>query len=195
MFAKLFVVAAALQACLAAPHGTKHHQHPRLNNNGTLTTRAGLGNAIINNRCSYDIWMWPVNQNYAGSAVKIAAGTKYSAPALSCDNCGTSMKISKTSTLSSGAQTQFEYTFAGGQVWYDISFVDCAKGNDATSCPGHSEGLVMATADTSCPSASCSAGAYCPEVAYYVDQPLLKLGIKEPTFVCSQGVDVVSTVC
>ncbi|KAH7134954.1 hypothetical protein B0J11DRAFT_148649 [Dendryphion nanum] len=195
MFSKLFVIAAALQACLAAPHGAKHHQHPQLNTTEPLVARAGLGNAIINNRCSYDVWMWPVNQNYAGSAIKIAAGSQHSAPALACENCGTSMKISKTSTLTSGAQTQFEYTFGGGMVWYDISFVDCAKGNDASSCPGHSEGLVMAASDSSCPTASCSAGAYCPEKIYYVDQPLLKLGIAEPTFACSQGVDVVSTLC
>lgn len=200
MFSKLLLVAATLQAvAFAAPHGTKHHSHHKVhqaNITAPISTRASLGNAIINNRCSYDIWMWSVDQTHAAPAVKISAGSTHSEPARSsCEGCGTSMKISTSSTLSTGTQTQFEYSFAAGQIWYDISFVDCANGNDASSCPGHADGLAMSTSDSSCTSVKCAPGAYCPDQAYYVDFPSAKTGVMDPNFPCAQGVDVISTVC
>lgn len=199
MFSKLLLVAATLQATiLAAPHGTKHHSHhnTHLNNTAPLNTRASLGSAIINNNCAYDIWMWSVDQALASSAVKISAGSSHSEPARSsCEGCGTSMKISTTSSLSAGKQTQFEYSVAGNQIWYDISFVDCASGNDASNCPGHKDGLSMRTSDSSCTAVNCAAGSYCPDQAYYVDFPSAKTGVIDPNFPCKLGVDIISTVC
>lgn len=197
MFSKLFLIAATLQSCLAFPHGTKHsHHNTHNNNNTTLTPRASLGKAIINNNCAYDLWMWSIDQTFASSAIKISAGTTYSEPARSsCEGCGTSMKISTTSSITAGAHTQFEYSVAAGQIWYDISFVDCASGNDASKCPGHKDGLSMRTSDSSCTAVTCKPGAYCPEMAYYVDFPSAKTGVIDPNFPCKLGVDVISSVC
>jgi len=147
------------------------------------------GNAVISNRCPYDVWVWTVSANNWGSAVHVPARSQHSEP---LTNTGTSLKISKSSDLVAGHHTQFEYSIAGGQIWYDISFVDCANGNSASNCPGHDDGLAMDASDSQCGAIDCEAGSYCPTQAYYVPQPLLTLGINEPVFNCpaSVGSDV-----
>lgn len=49
------------------------------------------------------------------------------------------MKISLTDRLEGGVGgkiTQFEYAIDNEQIYYDISFVDCANGESADMCPG-----------------------------------------------------------
>jgi hypothetical protein len=160
---------------------------------------AALGNAIVSNRCSYDIWLWSVDQGYSSQPIHVPARTKYSEPFRSaCNGCGTSLKISKTNQLVGGQQTQFEYSIKDGNIWYDISFVDCAKGESASDCPGHDQGLAMDSPEQACKKINCAAGSYCPTQAYYVDQPKIKLGIDEPTFDClshGSGMDLYMKVC
>jgi len=147
------------------------------------------GNAIISNRCPYDVWVWTVSATNWGSAVHVPSRTQHSEP---LTNTGTSLKVSNSSELVGGHHTQFEYSIAGGQIWYDISFVDCAQGNSASNCPGHDDGLSMDASNSECGTINCEAGSYCPTQAYYVPQPLLTLGINEPVFNCpaSVGTDV-----
>lgn len=85
------------------------------------------------------------NYNQGSSeSIKVPARSKWSEPFREpCEGCGISYKVSKTDQLEGGKQTQFEYAIAGGQLWYDISFVDCAKGDSADDCPGHDKGLAM----------------------------------------------------
>ncbi|KAF3000819.1 hypothetical protein E8E13_006594 [Curvularia kusanoi] len=170
MLAKSILLAATLQAGLAS----------------------AIGNAIISNRCPYDIWLWSVDQGYSSAPIHIPARSKYSEPFRSaCNGCGTSLKISKTNELIAGRHTQLEYSIAGGNLWYDISFVDCAKGGSASDCPGHDLGLAMDSPESACGKAHCAAGSYCPTQAYYVDTPKLKLGIDEPVFGCiGKGTDM-----
>lgn len=200
MFSKLFLIATAIQACLAAPHGARHnhgsanqlgHGHHH-NNTESLTARNSMGNAVIKNRCSYDIWLWSLTTGSSVNSVHIPAGSTHSE---AVRDQPTSMKISKSSKLSAGSQTQFEYSVQPDQIWYDISFVDCANGEDASNCPGHSEGLSMYPSDSSCTVVSCAPGSYCPTQAYYLDQPSVKTGIVDPNYPCKLGVDIVSTLC
>lgn len=145
---------------------------------------AAAGNAVFSNRCGYDVWIWSMAEGISGSAVHVAAGSDYSEPIRNSAVGGTSVKVSKTNQLIGGAQTQFEYSTVGGQMWYDISFVDCASGDSADSCPGHDGGLTMDSPNGSCQPAVCGAGSYCPEQAYYVDVPTAKLGMQDPVFGC-----------
>jgi hypothetical protein len=142
------------------------------------------GKAVIANRCSYDIWVSSVSTGYGVSSVHVPARTTFSEEYV---GISTSMKISKTENLIGGHITQFEYSIASGQLWYDISFVDCANGESATNCPGHDEGLSVSANNDSCGTLDCPAGQYCPESIYYVDQPLQKLGIAEPVFMCPKS--------
>ncbi|KAH8712148.1 hypothetical protein GQ44DRAFT_742542 [Phaeosphaeriaceae sp. PMI808] len=172
MFAKFTLLAAALQASLVV-----------------------AGNAVISNRCSYDVWVWSVDQSHSSGPIKIAARTQYSEP---LRNTATALKVSKSDQLVAGAHTQFEYSLINNQIWYDISFVNCAKGNSADNCPGHDKGLSMDSSMSSCGKVNCGGGSYCPTQAYYVDQPLLKLGIQEPVFTCpgaGTNMDIAMKVC
>lgn len=164
--------------------------------------QAGLataGNAIISNRCPYDIWVWSVDQTHWSAPIHVPARSKYSEPFRSaCNGCGTSMKVSKSDQLVGGAHTQFEYSIVNNQIWYDISLVDCAKGQDASACPGHDFGLAMDSPDQSCGKVDCEKGSYCPSQAYFVDTPMQKLGLQEPVFTCpgaGTGMDLYMKVC
>jgi hypothetical protein len=124
------------------------------------------GNAIITNRCNYDIWIQSVHAPYGGNMTHVPARSKYSEP---FSYAPTSVKVSKTLSIVSGEQTQFEYNIVSNQTWYDISFVDCAKGPqgasgsfDASSCPGHNEGLAMDVTDSIYGKIDYDTGAYCP---------------------------------
>lgn len=161
-----------------------------------MALQAGLalaGNAILANNCDYDIWVSSVGGSHETACTRVAANSQYTETLYST---GTSLKISKTDSIKNGEQTQFEYTISGGKIWYDISFVNCAEGESASNCPGHAEGLSMQGSNSACSAASCEAGSYCPTQAYYVDQPLIKLGINEPVFDCpTPDVDMHMTVC
>jgi hypothetical protein len=86
MLAKSILLAATLQAGLAA----------------------AIGNAIVSNRCPYDIWLWSVNQGYSSGPIHIPARTQHSEPFRSaCTGCGSSLKISKSDQLIAGHHTQF----------------------------------------------------------------------------------------
>jgi hypothetical protein len=172
MLAKSLILAAGLQA--------------------TLT--AAIGNAIVANRCPYDIWLWNVVDGVSSDAIQVPARSRYSVP------YGTlaALKISNTDQLTNGQQTQFEYSTISGKLWYNISFVNCANGDNADSCPGHDMGLAVDSPDQSCAPINCAGGSYCPTQAYYVDQPLIKLGIQEPVFSCSADgaeMDLYMKVC
>lgn len=161
-----------------------------------MAMQAGLaaaGNAIVNNRCSYDIYVWSVGAGYGTGAIHVPARSQHSE---AFQGTGMSLKVSKSEQCTQ--PTQFEYSIVADKLWYDISFVDCANGQDASACVGHAEGLSMKASGSSCSAIDCAAGSYCPTQAYYVDQPLIKLGIEEPVYSCQESgtaVDLYMTVC
>jgi hypothetical protein len=154
------------------------------------------GKAVIANRCDYDIWVWSISTGQASTSFMIPARSTHSE---AYTGSSTSLKVSKSDALVAGQHTQFEYSIAAGQLWYDISFVDCAKGESASNCPGHDEGLAMDASDSSCGKIDCAAGEYCPTQAYYVDTPVSKLNLAEPVFMCPSSlgtnVDLYMKVC
>jgi hypothetical protein len=159
MFSKSTILFAALQASLAA-----------------------AGNAIISNRCSYDIWVWSVQPGSSSAPIYIPARGQYSEPMKS--GSPTALKVSKSNALEAGKHTQFEYSIVNNELWFDISFVNCANGQSSSSCPGADGGLTMSSPNSACGSINCAANSYCPSQAYFVDQPMLKLGLLEPVFSC-----------
>lgn len=159
MFSKSILLVAALQATLAA-----------------------AGNAIVSNKCSQDIWIWSVGSGSSSSGIKVAAGASYSEPMRS--GSPTAIKVSNTNQLQNGKHTQFEYSIVNNQMWFDISFVNCAVGESSANCPGAAGGLAMSSPNSACGSINCQPGSYCPSQAYFVDQPMLKLGLQEPVFTC-----------
>ncbi|KAF1935450.1 hypothetical protein EJ02DRAFT_127547 [Clathrospora elynae] len=152
-------------------------------------------NAVVVNRCPYDIWLWSVSPNNFGKPICVPAQTRHTE---AYRTVSTSIKISKTNKLVAGKQTQFEYSIIKEQLWFDISFVDCAEGSSADNCPGHDLGLMMTSSEPKCDDVECGPNAYCPKQAFYVDQPLKKLGIPEPVFTCpgaGTGMDLQMIVC
>lgn len=83
--------------------------------------------------------------------VKIPARSQHSEPFRNpCNACGVSMKVSKSDKLESGTHTQLEYAIADNKIYYDISFVDCAKDKSASDCPGHDKGIAIDSPEVSC---------------------------------------------
>ncbi|KAH7117696.1 hypothetical protein B0J11DRAFT_468169 [Dendryphion nanum] len=158
-----------------------------------------LGKAIIANRCPYDIWIWSVDQKGSKGPIQVKARNRYSEPFRTpCERCGVSLKVSRTNQLQSGKHTQFEYAIAKDTIYYDISYVDCAKGNSAKDCPGHEKGHMIDSAEKACGVLKCQGGSYCPTQSYYVDKPKEKLGIPEPVLGCGNkgtGMDIWFTMC
>jgi hypothetical protein len=107
---------------------------------GTVTI-AALGNSVVVNNCGAPMYLWAVDYDHPSpSRIKIASGGRHSAVFRKPSNGGgVSLKVSKTQTLSQ--ITQFEYTVSGNQIYYDISWVDCANGQNADNCPGHGGGV------------------------------------------------------
>ncbi|KAL6702387.1 hypothetical protein ACN47E_002346 [Coniothyrium glycines] len=154
---------------------------------------AAAGNAVIGNRCSYDIYVWSVGSGSGSNAIHVPARSQHIEPFQ-----GTSMSLKISKSEQCEKPTQFEYSIVNNQLWYDISFVDCANGEDASNCPGHAEGLAMSGSNTACRSVECAAGQYCPTTAYYVPQPLVQLGLAEPVYTCQgagTNMDLYMTMC
>lgn len=173
MFSKSTIILAALQATLAA-----------------------AGNAIISNRCNYDIWVWSVGQGSSSAAIHVPARGQYTEAMRS--GSPTALKVSKSNALLAGQHTQFEYSIVNNQMWFDISFVNCAKGQSSASCPGADAGLSMTSPNSACGKVHCAGGSYCPSQAYFVDQPMLKMGLEEPVFTCpgaGASMDINMKVC
>jgi len=148
---------------------------------GLHMSLAIAGNAIVSNRCNYDIWVWSVGAASSSGPIHVPARSQFSEP---FHTTGTSFKVSKTNKLIGGAHTQFEYSIVKNLVWFDISLINCVKGKDASACPGHSQGLAMGSPNAACGRIACAGGSYCPTQAYFVDTPVQKLGLAEPVFSC-----------
>jgi hypothetical protein len=101
----------------------------------------------------------------------IAPGSTYT-EAFRNPGVGISLKVSN-GTSASAKVMQFEYTMqTDGQVWYDLSFIDCLNGvasYDASKCAGFDYG-VKATAGQGCMSYTCPPGEVCAGQAYWLQE-------------------------
>ncbi|KAF2795954.1 hypothetical protein K505DRAFT_323675 [Melanomma pulvis-pyrius CBS 109.77] len=164
----------------------------------SLEARQVGGNAILANRCYYDVWVWSVEEGYSSQAIYVPARTIYSEPKRAPANGGVVLKVSRTDQLVGGQQTQFEYATSNNVIYYDISFVDCAVGESAANCPGWDNGLNIGSPEPACQVVNCPSNNYCPTQAYFVDTPLQKLNIAEPVFGCGTagtGMDIYFHTC
>ncbi|KAF2268895.1 hypothetical protein CC78DRAFT_575437 [Lojkania enalia] len=162
-------------------------------------SKRGFGTAMVHNNCDYDVWVWSVDQSYDSGPIFLPAHSIYLEPIRPpcCEGCGTCLKVSKTNKLIDGLHLQFEYAIKS-VMYYDISFVNCAKGTNAADCPGHEKGLQISSPEPKCGKPTCEPGEYCPTQAYYVDTPLKKLNISEPVFGCGDAgsaMDLHFTIC
>jgi hypothetical protein len=80
---------------------------------------------------------------YSSAGTKVPARTRYREPKRAPPTGGVVLKVSLSDQLQGGKQTQFEYAIGDNQIYYDISFVDCAIGESASNCPGWEGGLNM----------------------------------------------------
>ena len=131
---------------------------------GSVQAR-GTSTVVFANRCEKDIWIWSVDEGVrfrflsnsierrltwiqgSSAPIKVAGRSKYTEPFRTPAAGGVVFKVSDTDQLVGGAHTQFEYAISNNQLYYDISFVDCAKGDSAASCPGHAQGLSIYSPD------------------------------------------------
>jgi pyruvate/2-oxoglutarate dehydrogenase complex dihydrolipoamide acyltransferase (E2) component len=114
---------------------------------------AEAASANIYNYCSYDTYLWAVDASRnPSSPTVIKAGGTYSEPYSTPATGGVSLKLSTTQSMVT--VTQFEYTLAGGFIWYDGSNVNCA----GDACPFVTHGLYMSTSNPSCPTRTCAPG-------------------------------------
>lgn len=103
-------------------------------------TFTSAGNAVVANRCPYDVWIWSINGPKDSGPIFLPKRTKHVEPIQvpNCKGCGTVFKVSRTHELVKGHHTQFEYAVnvTSNMLYYDISYVDCAQGKSGANCPG-----------------------------------------------------------
>ncbi|KAK2763763.1 hypothetical protein FQN54_009380 [Arachnomyces sp. PD_36] len=110
---------------------------------------SGTGNAIINNKCSHDIYLWSIGSSADAEQHTIASGETFSENYRTTSNGGgVSLKMSLTE--SQDEVSQFEYTIVEPQVFYDLSNIN--------GYPFAEGGITIEPSDSSCPSISCEAG-------------------------------------
>lgn len=145
------------------------------------------GRAIVINQCDFDVYVWSVDADRAPSnptdCIAASGGTYeegYHIPSVG----GVAIKLSKGDHLGPDVHiTQLEYTLAGN-IWYDISNVDCTT----VDCPFQPYGMSM-RAGEDCPVVKCNAGDMTCREAY------TRFNDDWATKSCDASADVVMTLC
>ena len=145
---------------------------------------SSLGNAAVaavHNNCGAPMYLWSVGDVMSERVEIPNKMTIYNETYRARSNLGgISIKISGSDTLSSN-QTQFEYTIASSNVWYDISNVD---GNALSNVD-----YVLEPSDPDCPVVHCAAqDMKCKEVYNKPDDD-------HATHACDINSDLTFTLC
>ncbi|KAJ4300916.1 hypothetical protein N0V90_003004 [Kalmusia sp. IMI 367209] len=114
---------------------------------GPLSTQIN-GDLVLVNQCNYDVYVWEAYDRYQSNMFVIPARSPFRKEFITSyegctDNCGVVYKVTRSLPITGGQggnQVQFEYSSRAGILYYDISFVDCAKNlgyrtGDAANCP------------------------------------------------------------
>lgn len=140
-----------------------------------------VGTAHVINNCGSQVYYASVAQSVASSMAPLPASgfsEKYSLP-----DVGVSIKLAHNAT---GAVTQFEFTWANGDIAYDISNIDgnpfAAQGMQLTPSMAGASGY------PSCQTVNCPAGESSCSAAY--NQP-----DDVKTMVCPENSDLTFTLC
>ncbi|KAF2657717.1 hypothetical protein K491DRAFT_714182 [Lophiostoma macrostomum CBS 122681] len=166
--------------------------------------------ARIHNNCPYDVYLWSVDADHNPlTPLHMQPGQWQHEPfRYISDTSGVAYKISRDSTLRGGIggnHMHFEYAIRDNQIYWDISFVDCAKdatlqGGNADGCVGHERGIRINTAvqGDGYIGVHCLPNTFCLDDAYYISDPDKDWGHKAPVKGCPKGVltsDMYATLC
>lgn len=141
-----------------------------------------VGTATVLNNCGYDVYYAAIDGTYENMSLLPSGG--YSA-SYSEQDVGVSIKLATTDSLT-GPITQFEYTWSGDSIFYDVSNIN--------GYPFSSGGLEVVPSMTNDPSnptcvdINCPAGDSVCTAAY--NQP-----DDTATMVCNQDSNIVLTLC
>jgi len=127
------------------------------------TPSAKAGQVFFKNNCSYDVTVEPIPGPgcSAKSGSTVAAGSTWADQLTDCAAGNTALKVYKEGSTK---PMQFEYGLQGGNVWYDMSFINClAAGYDFSSCAG--TGWSMSSM-SNCKAYACSSGEFCCTQGY-----------------------------
>ncbi len=120
----------------------------------------------VNNYCGYDIHY----DHFSGASSPVSgtwkAGTKGTPMAMD----GTVFKAGKTP--SSSTPVLIEYGVNGGQIFYDLSLINCINDGDTSNCAGHEAGLQIGGPNSM--TFQCAAGAWCDDQVYMYQENLCK---------------------
>ncbi|KAF9736476.1 hypothetical protein PMIN06_006603 [Paraphaeosphaeria minitans] len=157
----------------------------------------GTGSKVtLKNNCDYDVTydqLCPCGSS-DGSGT-ISAGSTWSDSISDCTGGNTALKLFKDG---GSKPMQFEYGLQSGNVWYDMSFIDCVSGSDDFSqCAGSAWSM---SAVGSCPSYSCSGGSECciqgycdPTASAASEQPVGACGVNQG--LSASSVDISIELC
>jgi len=118
-----------------------------------LATGVAASSASVHNDCKEDVYLWSVSSDKTSQMITIAPGSDYSETYQTPSVGGVSLKLNLNQTCD-GSISQFEYTLAGGSIWYDMSNVNCV----GEACPFAPYGWYL-NSGKDCPTRSCDAGA------------------------------------
>ncbi|KAF2787458.1 hypothetical protein K505DRAFT_197820, partial [Melanomma pulvis-pyrius CBS 109.77] len=127
------------------------------------------GEAPVINSCAFPVYIVPVAPTGQLSPPQLVpAGQTWSHDIQYVAGHGVSLKVSKTDNFAWPIM-QFEYTAESSDiVWYNLSFLDCVKGKDASACPGWEYGVqaVCGSGD----SFRCEPNEYCDKNGYFIPE-------------------------
>ncbi|KAI4149145.1 MAG: hypothetical protein LQ340_004775 [Diploschistes diacapsis] len=142
---------------------------------------AGTGSVIVKNNCGFAISLSSVGTS-PGAVASVAAGHSWSEQyQTTSDGGGVSIKIVRDGNpLSSSNITQFEYTLASPEVYYDLSLIN----GDAFA----GEYNAIVPDGSSCPTVTCQANEVpCAEAYTEPPQPRTKA--------CAASGNIVYNIC
>jgi len=153
---------------------------------GGLTTRSGGGMVTLTNNCDYDVtYENACPCGTSDGSGTITAGSTWTDSLADCSSGNTALKIYANGGSS---PMQFEYGIQSGNVWYDMSFINCVSGSDDFSqCAG--SGWSMGSIGT-CTTWACSGGSECCTEGYC--DPTASAASQQPSAACgaNQGYSV-----
>ena len=122
----------------------------------TSAPSTGGSGVTLHNNCGYDVTYDLVEPCGGSKSGSISAGSTWTDSLTDCSSGNSALKLYGNG---SNKPMQFEYGLVNGNVWYDMSFIDCISGSDDFSqCVG--SGWSMGSIG-SCPTYSCSGGSEC----------------------------------
>jgi len=145
-----------------------------------FASTAQTSSAIINNQCSFPVYLWSVGDTSSEMITIEPNGTPYSEEYQTRAEGGIALKIS-TVLGNTTVVTQFEYTLSEPTIWYDVSNVN--------GFPFSDDGLALVPTESSCREVTCPAGEGSCHAAYTVWND------NYATAACASTSDLTMTLC